>query len=102
MGQAILSPVKHFCYSCAGICESESRHALSFSRRQTQHSPSAELGAHSLLQTVHKVALGRRSSSMERLASASRASGIINGSGSGAGVRLRFTVLLYQGVSPAC
>jgi hypothetical protein len=39
---------------------------------------------------------------MERLASASRASGIINGSGSGAGVRLRFTVLLYQGVSPAC
>ncbi len=40
-------------YSCAGICWSDSRHALIFKRRQTQQSPSAELGAHGEPQTTH-------------------------------------------------
>jgi len=99
VGQAILSPVN---YSCAGICESESRQALNFNRRHTQQSPSAELGAHSLAQTVQTTVFGKRSDSIERLASSSRASGITSGSGSGAGVRLRFTSLLYQGPKLAC
>jgi len=36
-------------------CWSESRQALIFKRRQTQHKPSAELGAHEEPQTTHFV-----------------------------------------------
>ena len=93
----ILSPVA---YSCAGIWESESRQALSLSRRHTQHRFSVEFGAHSLLQTVHRTVFRRRSASIDRLASSRSFSGTTDseirgsGAGRGAGMRLRFTIPL--------
>jgi hypothetical protein len=87
-------------HSCAGICESESRQALSFNRRQTQHRFSVELGAHSLLHTVQSTILRRRSDSIARLASSRSRSGIMvseirdSVAGRGAEMRLRLTTPL--------
>ncbi len=56
-------------YSCAGICESLSRHALSFKRRHTQHNPSVDAAEHSPPHTTHGAGLrGRSESSEARLA----------------------------------
>jgi hypothetical protein len=56
-------------YSCAAICESESRQALIFNRRHTQHRPSVEFGAHSVPHTVHLATRGAFSGSNARRAS---------------------------------
>src|SRR3954467_8910380 len=82
-------------YSWADIWVSVSRQALSFRRRHTQHRPSLELGAHSLLHTTQWAGL-MRSSSIARLACSMIASGTTDSlTGSAAsGVRLRFTVPL--------
>jgi hypothetical protein len=84
-------------YSCAGACVSESRHALSFKRRQTQHNPSVEFGAHSPPHTTHVAGFFNRSVSIARLACSIIASGtIVSETGAGTGKRLRLTVTLYQ------
>lgn len=86
-------------YSCIGICESVSRQAESLRRRQTQHRPSVDAGAVSSPQTTQGAGRFMRSDSMARLASsisASGTTGVSDGAASGTGVRLRFTIPIYQ------
>lgn len=62
-------------YSWAVIWVSESRHALSLRRRQTQHKPSLEMGALSSPQTIHPAGFLLRSASIAKRACSIIASG---------------------------
>jgi hypothetical protein len=92
-------------YSCAGICVSVSRQALSLRRRQTQHKPSVELGAHGSAHTTQGFGFSTRPASSIFRASSIKASGIkfcgamalgmvASADASGASGRLRFTTPL--------
>jgi hypothetical protein len=86
-------------YSCAVICVSESRHALSFRRRHTQHRPSVEIGALSSPQIMQPAGFFTRSASIAKRACSMMASGVevattgVPGSGNS---RFFFTIPLYQ------
>lgn len=85
-------------YSCADICESLSRQALSFRRRQTQQRPSVEFEVTSPEHTTQAAGFLMRSASMARRASSIIAAGTMGADGSASGRmgRLRFTFPLYQ------
>jgi len=72
----MLTHVDKRSYSCAVIWVSESRHALSFRRRHTQHSPSVEIGALSSPQITHPAGFFTRSASIAKRACSMMASGV--------------------------
>src|SRR5580704_2602021 len=86
-------------YSWALICVSESRQALSFRRRHTQHKPSVEIGALSSPQIIHPAGFLIRSASIARRACSIMASGVavsITGVPGDGASRFFLTTPLYQ------
>ena len=87
-------------YSCAAICWSESRHALIFNRRHTQHRSSANCGpvsgVHDPPHTPHRLAAAiGRSGSIDFFA-ISKISGEMIGSAMGFFFILAFTIEQFR------
>lgn len=88
-------------YSCAESCWSESRHALIFKRRQTQHRSSSLLacgavnGVEAAPQTAHRLETTGRSTSIDLLA-ISRIRGEMIGSAAGFFFISAFTIAQFQ------